>query len=126
MHQNYVGIDTDKNPYFLSIVSHESGNKSTPLYRAMLFRKQVCSIFLIFFLYFISMEFHHYLVVNNYFDTIMYVKWFSSNAKLWRIQLLVLIISTILYLVEHSCLSFHKTLKCKHSLLFTNCHINFN
>ncbi|XP_055295173.1 GTPase-activating Rap/Ran-GAP domain-like protein 3 isoform X2 [Sitodiplosis mosellana] len=40
LHQNYVGIDSEKNPYFLSIVSHESGNKSTPLYRAMLFRKQ--------------------------------------------------------------------------------------
>ncbi|XP_031635963.1 GTPase-activating Rap/Ran-GAP domain-like protein 3 isoform X2 [Contarinia nasturtii] len=40
LHQNYVGIDCEKNPYFLSIVSHESGNKSTPLYRAMLFRKQ--------------------------------------------------------------------------------------
>lgn len=42
VHQNYVGIDSEKNPYFLSIVSHESANKSTPLYRAMLFRKQVC------------------------------------------------------------------------------------
>lgn len=45
MHQNYVGIDSEKNPYFLSIVSQESGNKSTPLYRAMLFRKQVSIIF---------------------------------------------------------------------------------
>lgn len=44
VHQNYVGIDSEKNPYFLSIVSHESGNKSTPLYRAMLFRKQVCTL----------------------------------------------------------------------------------
>lgn len=41
VHQNYVGIDTDKNPYFLSIVSQDSGNKCIPLYRAMLFRKQV-------------------------------------------------------------------------------------
>lgn len=45
VHQNYVGIDSEKNPYFLSIVSHESGNKSTPLYRAMLFRKQVSITF---------------------------------------------------------------------------------
>lgn len=45
VHQNYVGIDSEKSPYFLSIVSHESGNKSTPLYRAMLFRKQVCNTF---------------------------------------------------------------------------------
>lgn len=44
VHQNYVGIDSDKNPYFLSIVSQDSGNKCVPLYRAMLFRKQVISI----------------------------------------------------------------------------------
>lgn len=41
VHQNYVGIDTEKNPYFLSIVSQDSGSKSVPLYRAILFRKQV-------------------------------------------------------------------------------------
>lgn len=46
VHQNYVGIDTDKNPYFLSIVSQDSGNKCVPLYRAMLFRKQVRMPFL--------------------------------------------------------------------------------
>lgn len=44
-HQNYVGIDTDKNPYFLSVVSQDSGNKCVPLYRAILFRKQVSNIF---------------------------------------------------------------------------------
>lgn len=44
VHQNYVGIDSDKNPYFLSIVSQDSGSKCVPLYRAMLFRKQVNSI----------------------------------------------------------------------------------
>uniref|UniRef100_A0A182QQQ9 Rap-GAP domain-containing protein n=1 Tax=Anopheles farauti TaxID=69004 RepID=A0A182QQQ9_9DIPT len=40
LHQNYVGIDSEKNPYFLSIVSQESGSKCMPLYRVMLFRKQ--------------------------------------------------------------------------------------
>ncbi|XP_055643647.1 GTPase-activating Rap/Ran-GAP domain-like protein 3 isoform X2 [Toxorhynchites rutilus septentrionalis] len=40
LHQNYVGIDSEKNPYFLSIVSQDSGSKCTPLYRVMLFRKQ--------------------------------------------------------------------------------------
>lgn len=59
VHQNYVGIDTEKNPYFLSIVSHESGNKSTPLYRAMLFRKQVCTLFCFcFFFIFCVMNFY--------------------------------------------------------------------
>ncbi|XP_049279711.1 GTPase-activating Rap/Ran-GAP domain-like protein 3 isoform X1 [Anopheles funestus] len=40
LHQNYVGIDSEKNPYFLSIVSQDSGSKCMPLYRVMLFRKQ--------------------------------------------------------------------------------------
>ncbi|XP_055677387.1 GTPase-activating Rap/Ran-GAP domain-like protein 3 isoform X3 [Lutzomyia longipalpis] len=40
LHQNYVGIDSDKNPYFLSVVSQDSGSKYMPLYRVILFRKQ--------------------------------------------------------------------------------------
>ncbi|XP_037917426.1 GTPase-activating Rap/Ran-GAP domain-like protein 3 [Hermetia illucens] len=40
LHQNYVGLDSDKNPYFLSIVSQDSATKSTPLYRAILFRNK--------------------------------------------------------------------------------------
>ncbi|XP_053670296.1 GTPase-activating Rap/Ran-GAP domain-like protein 3 [Anopheles nili] len=40
LHQNYVGMDSEKNPYFLSIVSQDSGSKCMPLYRVMLFRKQ--------------------------------------------------------------------------------------
>lgn len=41
VHQNYVGIDSEKNPYFLSVVSQDSGSKYMPLYRVILFRKQV-------------------------------------------------------------------------------------
>lgn len=41
VHQNYVGIDADKHPFFLSIVSQDSGNQFMPLYRVMLFRKEV-------------------------------------------------------------------------------------
>ncbi|KFB52830.1 AGAP002573-PA-like protein [Anopheles sinensis] len=40
LHQNYVGMDSEKSPYFLSIVSQDSGSKCMPLYRVMLFRKQ--------------------------------------------------------------------------------------
>ncbi|TMW51106.1 hypothetical protein DOY81_003806 [Sarcophaga bullata] len=40
LHQNYVGIDAEKSPYFLSVVSHDSGNQGAPMYRAILFRKQ--------------------------------------------------------------------------------------
>lgn len=43
VHQNYVGIDSEKQPYFLSIVSQDSGTKSMPLCRVILFRKQVSS-----------------------------------------------------------------------------------
>lgn len=41
VHHNYVGIDSEKNPYFLSVVMHDTGSRGTPLYRAILFRKQV-------------------------------------------------------------------------------------
>lgn len=44
VHQNYVGIDSEKQPYFLSIVSQDSGTKSMPLCRVILFRKQVSSL----------------------------------------------------------------------------------
>ncbi|XP_054086487.1 GTPase-activating Rap/Ran-GAP domain-like protein 3 isoform X2 [Zeugodacus cucurbitae] len=40
LHQNYVGIDTEKSPYFLSVVSQDSGHQGAPMYRAILFRKQ--------------------------------------------------------------------------------------
>ncbi|XP_059224080.1 GTPase-activating Rap/Ran-GAP domain-like protein 3 isoform X1 [Stomoxys calcitrans] len=40
LHQNYVGIDAEKSPYFLSVVSQDSGNQGAPMYRAILFRKQ--------------------------------------------------------------------------------------
>ncbi|XP_067641103.1 GTPase-activating Rap/Ran-GAP domain-like protein 3 isoform X1 [Eurosta solidaginis] len=40
LHQNYVGTDAEKSPYFLSVVSQESGHQGAPMYRAILFRKQ--------------------------------------------------------------------------------------
>jgi hypothetical protein len=39
LHQNYVGLDNDKIPFFLSIVLNEDNNSCVPLYRAILFRK---------------------------------------------------------------------------------------
>lgn len=44
MHQNYVGLDNDKSPFFLSIVLNEDNNTCVPLCRAILFKKMV-SIF---------------------------------------------------------------------------------
>ncbi|KAH1022832.1 hypothetical protein HUJ04_012161 [Dendroctonus ponderosae] len=39
LHQNYIGVDNDKSPFFLSIVMNEDNNSLVPLYRAILFRK---------------------------------------------------------------------------------------
>ncbi|ERL87527.1 hypothetical protein D910_04918 [Dendroctonus ponderosae] len=41
LHQNYIGVDNDKSPFFLSIVMNEDNNSLVPLYRAILFRKCV-------------------------------------------------------------------------------------
>ncbi|XP_031357939.1 GTPase-activating Rap/Ran-GAP domain-like protein 3 isoform X2 [Photinus pyralis] len=39
LHQNYVGVDVDKMPFFLSVVLNENSNQCVPLYRAILFKK---------------------------------------------------------------------------------------
>ncbi|XP_044729262.1 GTPase-activating Rap/Ran-GAP domain-like protein 3 [Chrysoperla carnea] len=39
LHQNYVGMDGDKVPFFLSVVMTESNNQCVPLYRAILFKR---------------------------------------------------------------------------------------
>ncbi|XP_060525674.1 GTPase-activating Rap/Ran-GAP domain-like protein 3 isoform X2 [Cylas formicarius] len=39
LHQNYVGLDNDRNPFFLSIVVNEDNSTCVPLYRAILFKK---------------------------------------------------------------------------------------
>ncbi|XP_063906310.1 GTPase-activating Rap/Ran-GAP domain-like protein 3 isoform X2 [Zophobas morio] len=39
LHQNYVGTDHEKNPFFLSVVLNEDNNTCVPLYRAILFKK---------------------------------------------------------------------------------------
>lgn len=41
VHQNYVGLDNDKAPFFLSIVLNDANNTCVPLYRAILFKKTV-------------------------------------------------------------------------------------
>ncbi|XP_074025682.1 GTPase-activating Rap/Ran-GAP domain-like protein 3 isoform X2 [Leptinotarsa decemlineata] len=39
LHQNYVGLDNDKSPFFLSIVLNEDSSTCVPLCRAILFKK---------------------------------------------------------------------------------------
>ena len=41
MHQNYVGSDTDKEPFVLSVVVTDANNHNVPQYRAILWRKTV-------------------------------------------------------------------------------------
>uniref|UniRef100_A0A3B3QBF9 GTPase-activating Rap/Ran-GAP domain-like protein 3 n=1 Tax=Paramormyrops kingsleyae TaxID=1676925 RepID=A0A3B3QBF9_9TELE len=39
VHQNYVGTDTEKNPFFLSVVLSDQNSQQVPQYRAILWRK---------------------------------------------------------------------------------------
>ncbi|RXN10323.1 GTPase-activating Rap Ran-GAP domain 3 isoform X1 [Labeo rohita] len=41
VHQNYVGTDAEKNPFFLSVVLSDQNNQRIPQYRAILWRKTV-------------------------------------------------------------------------------------
>lgn len=41
VHQNYVGTDAEKNPFFLSVVLSDQNNQRVPQYRAILWRKSV-------------------------------------------------------------------------------------
>ncbi|XP_062929502.1 GTPase-activating Rap/Ran-GAP domain-like protein 3 isoform X1 [Mobula hypostoma] len=39
VHQNYIGTDTEKNPFFLSVVLSDQNNQRVPQYRAILWKK---------------------------------------------------------------------------------------
>uniref|UniRef100_A0A3B4E6M2 GTPase-activating Rap/Ran-GAP domain-like protein 3 n=1 Tax=Pygocentrus nattereri TaxID=42514 RepID=A0A3B4E6M2_PYGNA len=41
VHQNYVGVDAEKNPFYLSVVLSDQNNQRVPQYRAILWRKTV-------------------------------------------------------------------------------------
>uniref|UniRef100_A0A8C7XXG0 GTPase-activating Rap/Ran-GAP domain-like protein 3 n=1 Tax=Oryzias sinensis TaxID=183150 RepID=A0A8C7XXG0_9TELE len=43
VHQNYVGTDAEKNPFFLSVVLSDQNNQRVPQYRAILWRRSVTS-----------------------------------------------------------------------------------
>ena len=43
VHQNYVGTDAEKNPFYLSVVLSDQNNQRVPQYRAILWRKTVSS-----------------------------------------------------------------------------------
>jgi hypothetical protein len=44
VHQNYVGTDGDKAPFFLSVVLTDANNQYVPQYRAILWKKTVGSV----------------------------------------------------------------------------------
>lgn len=41
VHQNYVGCDSEKAPFFLSVVLTDANNQCVPQYRAILWKKTV-------------------------------------------------------------------------------------
>uniref|UniRef100_A0A8C8CF80 GTPase-activating Rap/Ran-GAP domain-like protein 3 n=1 Tax=Oncorhynchus tshawytscha TaxID=74940 RepID=A0A8C8CF80_ONCTS len=41
VHQNYIGTDAEKNPFYLSVVLSDQNNQRVPQYRAILWRKTV-------------------------------------------------------------------------------------
>lgn len=41
VHQNYVGTDAEKNPFFLSVVLSDQNNQRIPQYHSILWRKTV-------------------------------------------------------------------------------------
>lgn len=43
VHQNYVGTDAEKSPFYLSVVLSDQNNQRVPQYRAILWRKTVSS-----------------------------------------------------------------------------------
>lgn len=45
VHQNYVGTDAEKSPFYLSVVLSDQNNQRVPQYRAILWRKTVSSGF---------------------------------------------------------------------------------
>lgn len=41
VHQNYIGNDAEKSPFFLSVTLSDQNNQRVPQYRAILWRKTV-------------------------------------------------------------------------------------
>lgn len=41
VHQNYIGTDAEKNPFFLSVVLSDQNNQRVPQYHSILWRKTV-------------------------------------------------------------------------------------
>lgn len=41
VHQNYIGTDAEKNPFFLSVVLSDQNNQRIPQYHSILWRKTV-------------------------------------------------------------------------------------
>jgi len=49
VHQNYVGSDVDKFPFFLSVVLTDANHQCVPQYRAILWRKTVIILILCYY-----------------------------------------------------------------------------
>lgn len=65
MHQNYVGSDVDKIPFFLSVVLTDANHQCVPQYRAILWRKTVILFSFIYLLYVILVNSHTVVSENK-------------------------------------------------------------
>lgn len=52
VHQNYIGNDAEKSPFFLSVTLSDQNNQRVPQYRAILWRKTVST--------WLIPEYHHH------------------------------------------------------------------
>lgn len=66
VHQNYVGADAEKNPFFLSVVLTDANSQGTQQYRAILWRKTVsinvaglCPTCIYMYMYIYDMDIHY-------------------------------------------------------------------
>lgn len=62
VHQNYVGTDAEKNPFFLSVVLSEQNNQRIPQYHSILWRKTVRNKYLTAILTFVCFGYVHHML----------------------------------------------------------------
>lgn len=55
VHQNYIGTDAEKNPFFLSVVLSDQNNQRIPQYHSILWRKTVRNKYLTAILAFVCL-----------------------------------------------------------------------
>lgn len=70
MHQIYVGTDSEKQPFFISVVLTDSNNQGAPQYKAILWKK-TASLFIYLFIFYLK-----FFILINYcgYINILYIQ----------------------------------------------------